>query len=1088
MSVIFYNTAESQNILCTQDSLYCTRPFKLTATRMNTEIIRILLVDDHVMLRKGIVLLLSEEADITVVGETGDGEEAILQVHSLKPDIVLIENSMPKLNGIEVTQQIIAELPHCKVIAFSTHSAKHYVDDMLNAGAAGYLLKKSDPEELLEGIHAVMRGEIFLSNAVNNTVLEAYVEQIAKAKPEKEDICILRTKLHSPPMVAGLISRPHLIENLNAGRVQPLILVSAPAGYGKSILISSWLKFSDWPSSWVSLDQSDSDLHQFLVYFLTAIEDIFPASCKKTLSMLYAAQLPSISILVTSLSNELEMIKQPFFLVLDDFYRVNTQSPVNELINLLLERPPLPLHLVIITRRDPPIPLVTLRAKDQLTEIRIQELCFTLEETKLLLEESASFTASNDVLDNLHREIEGWVVGLRLVSQILRSNNNQQVFLQNLNGGVQQTNEYLLHEVFTRQTPHIQKYMLQSSILNRFCAPLCEAISQFDNKNSTSELNAEKFINELREGNLFAISLDSQSNWFRFHHLFQQLLQNELTKHLTSNEIADLHVRAAQWFETQGLIDEAIEHSLAAGDVISAAGIIERAYWGGNQDSYGWQSLEKWLSMLPAEIKEQRPYLLLSQVHILFVRYQLNEIAPMLKKLELITMDKVCIGMFKLFQGALYYWSGEGKKALKLHLEVKKIIPETYSAIMGINEIYIAMASQIVNHEKALSLSNETIEHRNRHNIVLSAWQFLARAFLHMFCGQLSLAKQDAKRVNKILFNSSLACEGDLIRGWGRYMEASSYFRLNNLALAEKHFSILVRDKHSIHRRAAIDAMIGLALTQQAMHQSDTAIDIMEELLEFTKDFEQSEYLFAVQSAQARLALAQGDLNSAVEWLQSFNEQVSAVSMFLWLENPVITQARVLLAIAKPDALQQAGKILTSVQQETEALHNTCQLIEVMVLQVLLLDKSGSSTEAMTTLEKVINLTEPEGWISSFVEAGPLMLKILERFAEQTAHTQYLSFLIEKCKSALVQTTDTATNHSQVLSINSSWKGEALTNREIDILELLTQRMQNKEMAAKLFVSAETIKTHLKHLYQKLDVNNRREAAAIAQDIIFPKS
>ena len=1056
---------------------------------MDNKKIRILLVDDHAMLRKGMVLLLGAEPDITIVGEAGDGEEAIKQVSALKPDIVLMEITMPQLNGIEATRQIIAGFPHCKVIAFSTHSARHYVDDMLTAGASGYLLKNSDPEELLQGIRSVMRGEIFLSNTITGTVLEAYVERLSDRPSEnrlKEDIGILRTKLHSPPVMSDMVPRTRLNERLNAGRVKPLILVSAPAGYGKSILISSWLKTCEWPAAWVSLDQGETDLRQFLLYCLTAIDDIFPNACAQTLSMVCAPQLPSIAILAASLSNELEKIEQPFFLVLDDYYRINTRSPVNDLLVHLLEYPPLALHLVIITRRDPPMQMVRLRAKEQVTELRMQELCFTREEVKQLLEKAAAFSASEDTLDNLQREIEGWVVGLRMVSQVLRSNDDQAGFIKNLNGGVQQTNAYLLHEVFSRQTPYIQQYLLQSSILNQFCAPLCEAIYQVNSNDEESEFTAVQFINELTEGNLFAISLDSHGKWFRFHHLFQQLLQNELTKCMSSDEIAELHIRASQWLESQELIDKAIEHRLAADDNVGAAEIVEKQHWSVEQQGkYGWQDIERWLAALPLGTKELRPRLLISQAWVANVRFQLNEIAPIVQKLELMDrenrLDETCLGGLKHFQGVLHYWAGRGEIALKLLLQAKEIIPDKYPVIFGSNEIHIAMASNISNRVKfALSLCNETIKHNDPHNIILSSRLFLARSFLHMFLGNSDAVIQDAKRLNNLLMQS----DPILVQGWGVYMAASACFRQNNLPLAREHFSFSIKNKYAVNTRVAIDSMIGLALTYQSMQQDAAATDTIEILLKFTQDIGQSELIHVAQSGQARLALAQGNLNLAMGWLKSYDKPFIAPSIFFWLENPAITQARIMLAIGSTESLQQASKLLASLQQESKALNNICQMIELMTLQALTLEMTGNTEEAFAVLEQVIVLAEPGGWIRPFLESGQLMEKMLERLKDQTAFTDYVDLILDNFKKIKAQSPKITSAQLRTIPDSTTRLIEALTNRELDILELLVQRMQNKEMAERLFVSSETVKTHLKHLYQKLGVNNRREAAAIAKDIL----
>ncbi len=1041
------------------------------------------------MLRKGMVVLLSKEATIKVVGEAGDGESAVELASALRPDVVVMATDMPQLCSVEITRKIVFQFPHIKVIAFSSNSSRQSVDDMLSAGAAGYLLKESTPEELLQGIFTVCRGERYLSNAITSTVVEAYIEQISAEQPEnrpKKDIAILRTKLHPPSNLLTMVPRIRLIDQLNTAQLQPLILISAPAGYGKSLLVSSWLATCGWPSCWISLDQSDSDIRQFLLYFVAAVHEVFPNTCLQTLSTLNAPLLPSLPTLTTCLSNELDQIEKPFILVLDDYYRIEAESPVNDLLYHLLEHPPFPLHLVIATRRDPPLQLVTLRAQNQITELRIKDLCFTREETQALLENTASFAADDETLDDLTREIEGWAVGLCLVSQVLRSKKNRNDFLQNLHNGVMQTNAYLLQEVFARQTPEMQNYLLKSSILDRFCAPLCETVCHFNTANMAQEINAEKFIAELNDANLFVISLDSRGKWFRFHHLFQQLLQHELTKRMGSDEIAELHRYASQWFKAQGLIEEAIQHLLIAGDTVGAAEIVEQRHRLAEQEKYGWRIIQRLLSLLPAEIKSQRPDLLLSQAWVMHYRHQFHMIAPLVRQLELLArekpLDSICTRELKIFQGMLNYWEGNGEKALQLLLEAKKLISGSYHPMTGLIEIYLIMAGCMVGQgEVSLQKLNKTIEQDDQSNKPFFVRLILARTFSHILSSKLTSTVQDGRIINNIVAQGGFS----LMQGWGDYIVASSCLRLNNLQPALEHFSSTVQLLYGIHTRVATDSMVGLALVNQSMGKTDTATDTIAKLLDFTRETGQPHLLVIAQSGQARLALAQGNLDLAADWVYSYDEKPFAPSMFLWLENPVITKARVLLAIATTGALGQANNLLSSLRKDTEALYNTCQLIEIMVLQVLVLEKLEYHEEVLTTLEQTIALSKPGGWVRPFVEAGQPMLRIIEKLTDKTGSTDYLQGIFAACKSTSAQLLNATTTQS-VNGIDSATLNiETLTNRELDVLELLGQRLQNKEMAAQLFISPETIKTHLKNLYLKLGVNNRREATSLARDILF---
>ena len=387
----------------------------------------VLLVDDHPLMRKGLRTLLVSETDLTIIGEASDGANALEQVKTLSPDVVVMDISMPNLNGIEATRRILVDAPDTRIIALSIHSEKRFVDDMLQAGAMGYVLKDSVPEELVRAIHAVLRGEAFLSAAVLGAVITGYRKSddetvLAQTADnvDASDVSILQTKLHRPAIPPDLVPRARLLQRLDYGRVQPLTLVAAPAGYGKSVLISSWLAHCDWASAWFSLDKDDSDLRQFLSYFAAAVQSVFPHACQEIQDLARTSQLPTLPTLVSSISNELEALDQPFILVIDDYHLVDVQSPVNQLLQLLLEHPPIPLHLVIITRRDPALSLVALRAGGQVNEMRMHDLRFDTAEARAMLEGATEFTASNDAIAILDRELEGWAVGLRLVSLAVR--------------------------------------------------------------------------------------------------------------------------------------------------------------------------------------------------------------------------------------------------------------------------------------------------------------------------------------------------------------------------------------------------------------------------------------------------------------------------------------------------------------------------------------------------------------------------------------------------------------------------------------------------------------------------------------------
>ncbi len=387
---------------------------------------------------------------------------------------------------------------------------------------------------------------------------------------------ILRTKLYRPRMPRDFVCRLRLHKVLDQGPITPLTLVSAPAGYGKSLLVSHWSDLQETPCAWFSLDESDSKVSSFLDYLLFSIETVAPGSCPLTRQMVNAAELPPLGAMVRSLSNELEGMDGPLILVLDDYHRIQGASEIQELVRSLLAHPPTHLHLVIVTRRDPPLGLTRLRAQGQLTEVRQRDLRFTPAETQQLLQISVEGQLSEAAIVNLQQEVEGWAVGLRLVSLALRQVGDPDAFLKQLQGGIWSIHRYLLQEVIQGQPADLRDGLLRCAILNRFCAGLYDDLCTPEDPSKPVGITGEEFVRELHDQNLFTIPLDEKGEWFRYHHLFQELLGSELEQHLEPSQIEALHLKASRWFESNGYITEAIEHALKAVDPEYAAEILER--------------------------------------------------------------------------------------------------------------------------------------------------------------------------------------------------------------------------------------------------------------------------------------------------------------------------------------------------------------------------------------------------------------------------------------------------------------------------------------------------------------------------------
>lgn len=522
----------------------------------------ILLVDDHPLFRKGLRLLLEEEEDFRIVGEAGDGQEAVNRVRTLSPNVVIMDITMPDFDGIDATRKIVSEDPSAKVVALSMHAGKRFVEDMLQAGAAGYILKKSVPEDLVNGIRTVVQGDIYLSPTITGIVVSEFKELLAKSPSEaqmKDASPILRTKLHRPKLSPDLVPRSDLVARLDELLLRPLTLVSSAAGYGKSTMASLWLEAWDGPYGWISLGDEEDDLLRFTDYLLAAIGNVFPGACDTTRSLLHVSEVPPVSDLSQHLLNDLDQIEDPFILVLDDFHKIRGKT-VHDLLGGLLTHPPQNLHLMLLTRRDPPLLTSILRARDQVNEIGSADLHFTVAETKVFLKNTLGLSVDEKTAATIQEKLEGWPAGMRLMSQSLKYSPDLDRLMAGLKGSFAAMMDYLMTEVLSHQPPEMARLMAATAIPDYFCASLCDALQGLDGAPGTGEMHGDELIARLQMDNLFLIALDAENRWFRYHHVFRRLLQDQLNRHWSPEEIAALHSRANGWFAENEMIEDAIKH------------------------------------------------------------------------------------------------------------------------------------------------------------------------------------------------------------------------------------------------------------------------------------------------------------------------------------------------------------------------------------------------------------------------------------------------------------------------------------------------------------------------------------------------
>ena len=1047
---------------------------------------RILLVDDHPVFRQGLYHLLAREKDLTIVGEADDGQMAIEQVQQKKPDLVVMDINMPNLDGIEATREILSEAPQTRVVALSVHSGKQFVRDMIKAGASGYILKESIPEEMVAGIRTVLAGDIYLSQSVSKVLVSDYKTLVPDSDPAGgvRPETILQTKLHRPGVSASIIPRSRLITALENGVHNPLTLVAAPAGYGKSILVSQWLEVSQLPSAWVSLDDGDNQLRGFLTYLITAICDVLEGAEIKTRALVMGGQLPSAKEACQHLLNDLESCGRKFALVLDDYHQIRNES-IHEFITELLVHPSPSIHLVLVTRRDPPLPLMSLRARGMLTEITQTDLRFTVAETKAYLDRFLRLSVSDQTAQIIEEKIEGWVTGLHLAALSLREDPAPEQLLSKLRGTALYVQAYLLEEVLSKSPAAYNRHLLQTAILERFNASLCEAIMPAD-ESDEPPARGQEFIDWLVTRHFFVVPLDATARWFRYHHLLQQLMQDQLRQRQSPEDIAGLHLRASDWFAEHGFVEEAIRHAIAAGDPAQAGRIVEQNRQRVlNEDR--WLLLERWLPMLPGEIIQQSPRLLMTRAWLLYHHFAYPKIPPVIDAAEALLTDlpadRSVRGEIDFFRGLFLYFANDGTRSLEHLTRAREQVPETHVEICSQIEILHGLAMQMIGQpESALKHLNALLDQPVWENNIGRTRLLVTVVYIHIIAGRL----RPAAAVNRQLFDFAEKGHFTHASSWSIYLDGLIHFYRNERAEAVDAFMRAIEDKHVLNTRAVIDSMVGAVLTMQALGRSDRAAGMLDDLHDLAVAKGDPALIVLADACKTRLAVMQGKTQSISDFLQG--DPPAGENMIWWLEIPAVTHCRALIAHGSDTSLEKAEARLHELLRLNQDNHNTCQTIQVLTLLSLACVKRNRMDDALTFIHRAVELSAAGGWIQPFREAGQPVADLLVRLRRQKKASEFVDDILAAFDDAEPDASPAVAEPPSIADaaavrppVSSQPLIEPLTNRELDVLELLAQRLQNKEIADKLFVTTETVKGHLKNIYQKLGVSNRRMAVEEAK-------
>jgi len=902
---------------------------------------------------------------------------------------------------------------------------------------------------------------------------------------------LIRTKLHRPPVTRDHLHREHLLERLNQRQHLPLALVSAAAGYGKTTLVSCWLEVCDVPSAWVSLDENDNDLRLFLSYFVSAIQRIFPFACGETLSMLKVVHLPSVSVLARSLINELDQIEKEFILVLDDYHLIRDKS-VHVLVADLLSHPSAFIHLVLICRRDPPLPLTSLRASGQMVEIRTQDLRFSLGETTVFLQQITGTPVDNSVAAILEEKTEGWVTGLRMAVLSLRHRKDIKRILADLPVENRYVMDYVITEILSHQPPAVQENMLKISLLSRFCAPLCNVVCYSDTDSGGCDINCSEFLELMDQANLFVIPLDDERKWFRYHHLFQALLKRRLKQWLKAEDIVKLYKLASAWFAENGYIEEALSYALKSGDK-EAAGRLVKQHRHDIMNREQWYLLTRWLQRFPSDFIQEHPDLLLAKAWVYQRQARYSELIDILDGLEHTvsinnkesTASSIFWGEVQVLKSFQYYSTGRGELSEISARKALDSLPVRYYSVRGFALILLALALQMQGDlGQARRVVYDALQQEEASIAVYKTMLLAALCYANWIAADLNSLKSTAAQLLKHGLKQDLP-ETIAV---GRFFTGVYHYQRNDLDLAERFLAPVVSTQ--VPGEFVVPSIVtfcqssfALSLTYQAMGRAKEAREIIESVIGYMLETGNADLLEICQTFKADMALRQGHVAEADFWARNYTPKPLAQSYRFY--TPHLTLPKVLMDRQTAKSLSKSDMFLSQIYDYYVPIHNTRVLIDVLGLQSLVHFAQGDESEALKKLVEALDLAEPGGFIRPFLDLGPEMADLLGRLVKQNPTLKYARHILESFGSGKTETfRDRSDDRNRSLaSLPDETLVEPLTNREIEVLRALEKGGRNNEIAESLCISPETVKRHLSTIYRKLEVKNRQQAVISAKSI-----
>jgi LuxR family maltose regulon positive regulatory protein len=900
---------------------------------------------------------------------------------------------------------------------------------------------------------------------------------------------LLATKLFVPPARANLVARPRLFERLQVGLRDKLTLIAAPAGFGKTTLLSAWRATavgSALPCGWVSLDSADNDPLRFWSYVITALDMLAPGVGTAALALLQSTQPPPTEAVLTVLLNDISAAPDHFALVLDDYHVIDAK-PVDNALAFLLEHLPPQMHLVIATREDPPLPLARLRARGQVTELRAADLRFTPAEAAAFLNQVMGLSLPASDIATLEDRTEGWIAGLQLAALSLQGHQDVPSFIQTFAGDNRYIVDYLAAEVLQRQPEQVRSFLLQTAILDRLSGPLCDAV--------TGQAEGKTRLEALHRGNFFVVPLDDTRHWYRYHHLFAEVLAAQLRAE-QPDLVAPLHRRASAWYAQHGSAADAIRHALAGQDCARAADLVELAIPETRRNRQE-ATLLGWLKALPDAVIRCRPVLGVAYAHVLLASGEAEGVEERLlsaerwlattadprarpdeEAAEMVVVDDETFrrlpGTIAIARAGLALARGDVPATVTYAQQALDLAPEDDHLTCGGAAGFLGLAAwasgdlaaahrTYADGMASLQKAGNIADAING-SITLAAIRIAQgrlRQAMHTYEQALRLATQESAPVVRGAADMHVGMS-ELARERGDLPAATQHLLRSRELGEHTGFS---QNRYRWH--------VAMARIREAQGDLDGALDLLDEAeRRYMSDF--SPNVRPIGALKARVWVAQGRMGEALDWARE--QGLSAQNELSYgREFEHITLARLLLARSTSKraegSLPEVVRHLERLLHAAEAGERMGSVIEILVLLSLAHHVQGDIQAALVPLSRALTLAEPEGYVRMFVDEGPPMAALLEAAAKHSTTPAYVRRLL----AALGKPEDRTPVKQGLI--------EPLSVRELDVLRLLRTDLSGPEIARELTVSLHTVRTHTNNMYTKLGVNSRRAAVHRAEEL-----